>query len=164
MTRSPITSKARFHAVSAARCSALAVLACVAIVSPAKSAALSARCLDAASTRFGHSNPRVLRALFAQESSGRCRARHPTNLNGSYDIGCMGINSAWLPTLQAKFGITEKDLLEPCTNVHVGAWIYAKNVRKYGDSWRAIGAYNAKSEHKRMAYAWKINKHLDAMH
>lgn len=86
--------------------------------------------------------------------------RHPTNANGSYDIGCMGINSSWLPLLQKKFGITERDLYNHCTNINVGAWVYAKNVRQYGDNWRAVGAYNANNENKRIAYAWKIQKKL----
>lgn len=122
-----------------------------------------AKCFDEASERFGHKNPKVLRALAAQESGGRCPRRHPVNADGSYDIGCMGINSSWLPPLQSKFGISEQDLYDPCTNIHVGAWIYAKNVRQFGDGWRAIGAYNATSEHKRIAYAWKINTQLNAL-
>lgn len=130
---------------------------------PAAAGPRIATCFEEASARFGHANPDVLRALADQESSGRCTQRHPVNADGSYDIGCMGINSSWLPKLQAQFGITERDLYDPCTNVHVGAWILAKNVRQYGDSWRAVGAYNARSEHKRVAYAWKINSRLNAL-
>lgn len=122
-----------------------------------------AKCFEEASARFGHTDPKVLRALAEQESSGMCTRRHPINADGSYDIGCMGINSSWLPKLERQFGITEQDLYDPCTNVHVGAWILAKNVRQFGDTWRAIGAYNARSEHKRIAYAWKINSHLNAL-
>lgn len=126
------------------------------------SADAGAQCFEEASALFGHKNPKVLRAIAARESGGRCPPRHPTNANGSYDIGCMGINSGWLPTLRSRFGITERDLYDPCTNIHVGAWIYAKNVRQFGDNWRAVGAYNAVSEHKRMDYAWKINAQLNA--
>ena len=122
-----------------------------------------ARCFEEASARFGHANPNVLRALAQQESSGKCTRRHPVNRDGSYDIGCMGINSSWLPKLQKQFGITEQDLYDPCTNVNVGAWIHAKNVRQFGDNWRAIGAFNARSENKRVAYAWKINSQLHAL-
>lgn len=121
------------------------------------------RCFEEASVRFGHKNPNVLRALAIQESSLRCTLRHPANKDGSYDIGCMGINSSWLPLLRTKFGITEQDLYQPCTNIHVGAWLYARNIRQFGDDWRAIGAYGAVSEHKRIEYAWKINSKLDAL-
>ena len=122
-----------------------------------------AKCFDEASARFGLAHPNLLRAMAMQESSGMCVWRHPVNADGSYDIGCMGINSSWLPKLHKQFRITEQDLYDPCTNVHVGAWIHAKNVRQYGDSWRAIGAFNARSEHKRVAYAWKINSQLHAL-
>ncbi|MPQ55141.1 lytic transglycosylase domain-containing protein [Duganella sp. FT27W] len=120
------------------------------------------QCFDDAGKRFNLPRPDILRALAQQESSSACIARHSVNSNGTYDIGCMGINSSWLPMLHRQFGITEQDLLEPCTNVHVGAWIFAKNVRRFGDTWQAVGAYNAASESKRMEYAWKIYRHLNA--
>lgn len=120
------------------------------------------QCFDEASARFGNVGAELLQVLAQQESSGRCTKRHPVNANGSYDIGCMGINSSWLPTLRGQFGLLEHDLYDPCTNVHVGAWIYAKGVRQHGNTWRAIGAYNAVSEDKRIEYAWKIYKQLNA--
>ena len=36
----------------------------------------------------------------------------------------MQINSSWLPIL-AKYGIAKSDLLNPCVNTHVGAWVLA---------------------------------------
>jgi len=65
------------------------------------------------------------------------------NTDGTRDLGVMQINSSWLPTL-APFGIGEKELLEqPCTNIQVGAWILSMEVRRFGYTWYAIGAYNA---------------------
>ena len=67
----------------------------------------------------------------------------------------MQINSRWLPALR-QYGIDAHSLFDPCTNTYVGAWILAQNVRRLGYDWSAIGAYNASSERKRMAYARKV--------
>ena len=77
----------------------------------------------------------------------------------------MGINSRWLPILKGRFGFVEKDLYDNCININVGAWVLAKNIKAFGDDWRAVGAYNAKSETKRIHYAWKVKaKYLQLSH
>ena len=81
------------------------------------------------------------------------------NTNGSYDIGLMQINSSWLPKLR-QFGIFEAHLLDPCVSLEVGAWILRDNMARLGNSWDAVGAYNAKSKDKRIAYAKKVLKNL----
>jgi soluble lytic murein transglycosylase-like protein len=95
-----------------------------------------------------------LKAISRVESAGRPRAIN-RNRDGSVDIGHMQINSRWLPVLR-RHGIDDRKLFDACTNTHVGAWILARNIRRMGYDWMAVGAYNARSPSKRMAYARKV--------
>ena len=122
------------------------------------SASLPAQaCWDAAAVRYGVSSE-LLYAIARTESALNPQAVG-RNQNGTRDIGLMQINSAWLPTL-ATHGIAERDLLEPCTNIQVGAWILAGNVQRLGYTWEAIGAYHSASPARRRAYARRIYRQI----
>ncbi|MBB3259219.1 hypothetical protein F4827_004093 [Paraburkholderia bannensis] len=112
-----------------------------------------ADCIDDAAA-FQHVNVSLMRAI-AQVESGTQTNVVNRNSNGTVDIGLMQINSSWLPRL-AQVGITEQSLYDPCTNAYVAAWILAENIRQFGPTWNAIGAYNAASPDKRLAYAQKV--------
>lgn len=114
----------------------------------------SAACFDEAASRYGVPAD-LLKAISRVESGGNPMAVNRSNQNGSIDIGHMQINSLWLKTLQ-RYGITKRDLFEPCTNTHVGAWVLAQNIKRLGYNWTAIGAYNAQSPDKRAKYARKV--------
>jgi len=116
-------------------------------------------CWDDAARRYNVSGD-LLYAI-ARTESGLNPQAIGRNTNGSRDIGLMQINSAWLPTL-ASHGIGEHDLFEPCTNIHVGAWILAGNFIRLGYTWEAVGAYNAANPARRRAYADKVRRHLPA--
>ncbi|HSH28753.1 MAG TPA: lytic transglycosylase domain-containing protein [Thiohalobacter sp.] len=102
----------------------------------------------------------LLQAITHVESGGDPAAVN-SNADGSRDIGLMQINTRWLEQL-AGYGITREDLAEPCTNILVGAWVLAHNFTLYGDSWKAVGAYNAgtarteQAHRRRLAYARKV--------
>ena len=124
------------------------------------SAAMPAQaCWDEAAARY-QVNGAVLYAIAQTESSLNPLAvgRNP---DGSRDIGLMQINSVWLPKL-AEYGISERDLFQPCTSIHVGAWLLARNIYRYGYTWEAVGAYNAVSPSKRNAYVKKVQRNLRA--
>jgi soluble lytic murein transglycosylase-like protein len=101
----------------------------------------------------------LLVAIATHESRLNALAIGKPNANGTVDIGLMQINSAHLPRLAA-FGIGQKELLDPCINLHVGAWILRESINRHGFNWTAIGAYNAGSPEKRVRYAWAIYKVL----
>ena len=118
-------------------------------------------CWEAAAVRYGVSSE-LLYAIARTESALDPHAVG-RNRNGTRDIGLMQINSAWLPTLAAH-GIGERDLFDPCTSIHVGAWILAGNVQRLGYTLEAVGAYNAACTRlkgqdcidARQKYAWKV--------
>ena len=128
---------------------------------PSAALAKSRSCWSIASTTY-RVNVRLLYAI-ARVESGLHAGAVSRNGNGSYDIGLMQINSWWLPKL-AKYGITARKLrTNACLNLKVGAWILAQSVRRYGMNWRGVGAYNARTDHKRAAYARKVVRELKAI-
>jgi soluble lytic murein transglycosylase-like protein len=132
---------------------AIAVLLLMACAVPATA------CWQEAAQRYGV-DAALLYAI-ARTESGLNEGALNHNANGSTDIGLMQINSSWLPRLQ-RYGIDAVALMDPCTNIHVGAWVLAQNLRALGANWEAVGAYNAHSSHKRIAYAWKVYRNLQS--
>lgn len=120
-------------------------------------AATAADCFDLAS-RYQGVNVNVLRAIAIQENR-RCDATISKNKNGSVDVGCMQINSIHFPEL-ASYGVAPPELLDQCKNVFVGAWHYKKMIRKYGNTWEAVGAYHSETPALRDAYARDIQQIL----
>ncbi|HHV49152.1 MAG TPA: lytic transglycosylase domain-containing protein [Rhodocyclaceae bacterium] len=121
----------------------------------------NAACFDEAAARY-RIPVDILRAISKVESSGKINAIN-VNKNGSKDLGHMQINSSWLPTLK-KYGITQENIMDPCINTHVGAWVLAGNIKRLGYNWDAIGAYNAVTPSKRQVYARKIAAALNKNH
>jgi soluble lytic murein transglycosylase-like protein len=114
-------------------------------------------CWEQAAATYGV-NPYLLFAI-ARTESGLNPAAINRNKDGSYDIGLMQINSKWLPTLR-RHGIDEQRLFDACTSVHVGAWVLVQNMRRLGNTWEAVGAYNAKDPALRLKYALKVYKNI----
>ena len=129
-------------------------------------------CWNDAAQRYGVSAD-LLYAIARVESNLNPRVVNRSHFQrtGSYDIGLMQINSGHLRRL-AHYGISEADLLEPCTNLHVGAWLLADVITRHGATWNAVGAYNATcSQLKEQAcskarskYAWLVFRQLPTPH
>jgi soluble lytic murein transglycosylase-like protein len=77
------------------------------------------------------------------------------NTNGSRDLGMMQINTIHLPTL-ARYGIGERELMDPCTSIFVGAWVVRQNLNRYGYTWLGIGAYNSANPSIALSYAKRV--------
>jgi len=134
-------------------------LATVTLSSPVLSSEVGANWHCWAQASAKHKVPvRLLKAIAKTESNLNPKAMG-RNTNGTYDIGLMQINSWWLAkgAPLERMGITKKDLYEPCLNLHVGAWVLRQNFNRFGGGWRAVGAYNASTEYKRVNYAKKVH-------
>jgi soluble lytic murein transglycosylase-like protein len=115
-------------------------------------------CFDKAAERYGV-DAKLLIAIAQTESGLNPRAVN-RNRDGSADYGLMQINSENLKAIE----LTPIEVMEPCLNVHVGAWILSKFIHTHGATWRAVGAYNAGSkpdrEGLRATYAAKVAQRL----
>lgn len=108
-------------------------------------------CFEQAGSVYGI-NPLLLYSIAKIESNFNPCAMNK-NKDGSYDYGIMQINTRWYRHLgQAGWA----NLIDPCYNIHVGAWILRQCIDRHGYTWDAVGCYNASSKRKRNAYAWKI--------
>lgn len=116
-----------------------------------------ADCFDDAG--FYHQvNPWILRAIAAEESGFRPNTV-VRNSNDSLDRGMTGINSVHLPEL-AKFGIRANDLLDACKSIYVAAWHLRKKMTKYGNNYKAVGAYHSETPDRLEVYASKIRRRI----
>lgn len=113
----------------------------------------AADCIDSAAAYHGV-NPYVLRAIGWHESRLRPDAVS-RNSNGTIDIGAFQINSIHLREL-SQYGIGEKGLKDGCVAAYVGAWHYRKQIREYGNTWAAVGAYHSRTPARQAWYANQI--------
>jgi soluble lytic murein transglycosylase-like protein len=114
-------------------------------------------CWEEAARRYSV-NPAMLVAIARTESGLNPQAIN-RNRDGSIDLGLMQINSRWFPLLR-QYGIGEQQLRDPCTSIHVGAWILSQNMQRLGNSWDAVGAYNSSQPAQRAAYAQRVYRNL----
>lgn len=121
---------------------------------------IASGCFDMAGRDY-KIDPDLLRAISFRESSWRPGAMNIASKE-SYAVGMMQIHSQNFPHL-SQFGITPGKLYnDPCMNIYTGAYYLALAFKRWGYSWRSVGAYNAgfreteTQEKKRQQYASDI--------
>lgn len=121
---------------------------------------IQASCWDEAAIRYGV-NRDILRSISYVESKFNTAAINSRNNNGTVDVCHMQINSTHLKTL-AQNNISQQTLLDkPCVCTEVGAWVLAHCTKKFGQTWEAVGCYNAGMQPNRRrlrsSYAKKVH-------
>lgn len=121
-------------------------------------------CFQEAANRY--SIPVALLYAIAKVESNFNPSAINQNQNGSSDHGLMQINNQWFSDLEKRFGLSRQKVAnDPCTNIHVGAWILANNFSKNGRIWNSVGAYNAgfsaKNRQIRSLYVRKVKHYFD---
>ncbi|WP_208456190.1 conjugal transfer protein TrbN [Burkholderia sp. BCC0044] len=81
----------------------------------------------------------------AEQEGGRPGLRM-RNANGTYDVGAMQMNTAYLKELK-RFGIEERDVAGPgCYPYHLAAWRLRRHVLDdRGDIWTRIANYHSRT-------------------
>ncbi|HEY1096379.1 MAG TPA: lytic transglycosylase domain-containing protein [Alphaproteobacteria bacterium] len=83
------------------------------------------------------------------------------NVNGTYDLGPMQINSRWVPSLARYWRVPHQTALkmvrdDPCVNVTVAAWILRQRLNESGNLTLAIAHYHSKTPRFGYVYARKV--------
>ena len=97
---------------------------------------------------------------------GRIGQEVGPNVNGTYDLGPMQVNTRWLPQLQKTWNVntsTARSWVRDngCVNVHVAAWILRQKIEESGSLWGGIAAYHSSTPSKGRPYANKVIAVMD---
>lgn len=77
----------------------------------------------------------------------------------SFDVGLMQVNVYWI----RKYHWPLEQVLEPATNVKIGVWILAREIRRHGLNWKAVASYHTplhRNPERGRAYARTVVGHI----
>jgi hypothetical protein len=88
------------------------------------------------------------------------------NINGTYDMGPMQVNTRWLPMLEQTWhvsGPVARSWVRDngCVNVHVAAWILKQKIDDSGSLWGGIAAYHSATPAIGGPYATRVITVMD---
>lgn len=125
-------------------------------------ATVLAACLMLASQTYNV--PPAVMVGIMQIEGGRVGQQVGPNVNGTYDLGPMQINTMWLPDL-ARYWKVDKTTAHSwvrdngCVNMHVAAWILRQQLeRTNGKLYSAIARYHSATPGIGDRYADKVIK------
>jgi len=87
------------------------------------------------------------------------------NINGSYDLGPLQINSWWIPRIAALVGrapVQGRHWLrfDPGFNAEAARWIFLSALRSNGNYWKAIGVYHSPTTWRQRRYRSSVAQHM----
>ena len=109
--------------------------------------------------------PQVMVGIMHVEGGTIGRAAGP-NINGTYDLGPMQVNTSWLPELSDTWHVSRSTAYQwvrddGCVNVHVAAWILKQKILQGGTLFEGIARYHSATPSLGRAYAVKVVTAMD---
>ena len=88
------------------------------------------------------------------------------NLNGTWDLGPMQVNSRWMPQLAQLWHVNLQTARvwvrdDGCVNVHVAAWILKQKIAETGSLYQGIAWYHSATPGEGNRYAAKVVAVMD---
>jgi hypothetical protein len=89
------------------------------------------------------------------------------NVNGTYDLGPMQVNTIWLPQLAGFWNVDTQTAHKwvrdnSCVNLHVSAWILRQKLNEAkGNLFNGIARYHSATPEFGHKYAYKVIKAMD---
>lgn len=125
--------------------------------------ALAACLLAAAHT---YQVPPAVMIGIMQVEGGRVGQAAGPNINGTYDLGPMQVNTLWVPQLANAWHVSPtiarvwvKD--DGCVNVHVAAWILKQKIAEAGSLYGGIAHYHSATPGEGARYANRVVAVMD---
>jgi len=124
------------------------------------SSQIFAKCLLVAANTY-HVPPAVLMGIYYVEA-GAVGMQSGPNINGTFDLGPMQVNTVWLPRLMREWRVDRRTAHywvrnDACTNVGVAAWILRQKVNESNGSLaKGIAAYHSKTSSLGRAYLRRV--------
>jgi len=82
-----------------------------------------------------------------------------TNLNKTYDVGLMQVNKFWFD----RFNLDPCYGLNRIISINLAVYILSKEIKRYGYTWKAIGAYHSPDPRKQIRYIRKVQKFISSL-